>query len=123
MEYPKSVGHTIRHNTLDFSGASSDPPPSKSPLAEVKQAAAAAKPTPATIFSPRRPRRGNTPTSQPDYMHEGEGSDMASVQKIAATKQLTSANLDRWKRTFQNVRSMIRSDAENGGEDHVELNH
>ncbi len=51
------------------------------------------------------------------YGHEGEGSDITTVQKIAAKRQITTANMDRWKRTFQAVRAMVRSDADNKHEE------
>jgi hypothetical protein len=42
------------------------------------------------------------------YGTEGEGSDVAVVEKIAEMKQITTANVDRWKRTFQAVRFMVK---------------
>ncbi len=35
------------------------------------------------------------------YIADGEGTDNASSAKIAGEKQVTTANIDRWKRTFQ----------------------
>ncbi len=39
------------------------------------------------------------------YITDGEGTDNASTNKIAEEKQVTTANIDRWKRTFQSLKN------------------
>jgi len=64
------------------------------------------------IFSPRK--QATAEQRIPEFVNEGESSDMATIQKVLASKQLTSSNLDRWKRTFQSVRLNVRAEPGTG---------
>jgi len=44
------------------------------------------------------------------YIAEGEGTENASVRKIAEDKVVTTSNIDRWKRTFQSMKQMLRKE-------------
>jgi hypothetical protein len=50
----------------------------------------------------------NQPTDR-SYQTDGEGSERIVVEQVAEKKQLTTANLDRWRRTFQSARMMLQS--------------
>ncbi len=60
---------------------------------------------------------GSSPSSSQSikFPTEGSGTDIADALTVAESKQVTTANVDRWKRTFQAMRMAIRQAGKDSG--------